>query len=356
MKITLSIIITIFNRKQELLHLLNSLTLQSYKNFEVLIIDDGSSENLISIIHKFYLKLNISYYKKHNSGPGLSRNFGSNLAKNNYLIFFDSDCIIPMQYLTNVIKQLKNNYIHMFGGPDYAHYSFNILQKSISYSMNSILTSGGVRGSKISSINFQPRSFNMGINRKIFFLIGGFSNLRIGEDIDLVLKFWKQGFKSRLFNDTYVYHKRKNTIFKFMKQMYKFGIIRLILKKKHKNYNQIIFYIPSLFVIIFVVYILLLLYFLSTNNNYNYIKFLIKNISIFYIIYNLTILIHSTYINKNIYIGLCSIITTIVQIHAYGLGFLYACIKINILKKIIKKSFPILLLYLNIKIRLFNMF
>lgn len=337
MKITFSIIITILNRKKELFELLNSLILQSYKEFEVLIIDDGSSDNLFPIINRFNLNLNIYYYKKHNSGPGLSRNFGSKLAKNNYLIFFDSDCLIPKDYLNNVVYELKKKYVYIFGGPDYSHNNFNIIQKAISYSMTSILSSGGIRGSKNSLIQFQPRSFNMGIDKKIFLLIGGFSNLKIGEDIDLILRCWKKGFITKFFYRAYVYHKRRNTILQFAKQMYKFGISRKILNNKHKNYNKIIFYIPTLLVIIFIINVCLI-YFLYLNNNY--INFLTTIISIFYFLYIFMIFIHSTYINKSINVGFFSVITTIIQINSYGLGFLHAYIKINILKKTEEKAFP----------------
>ena len=75
MKPTISIIVAIFNRKDELFELLNSLTAQTDKEFEVIIVDDGSFVDLKPTIAKFDTVLTLKYFRKDNSGPDLSRNY-----------------------------------------------------------------------------------------------------------------------------------------------------------------------------------------------------------------------------------------------------------------------------------------
>ena len=77
---TISIIIAIYNRKDELFELLNSLSHQTDKDFEVIIVDDGSMINLRPTAELFQESLNIEFFRKDNSGPGLSRNYGAKRA------------------------------------------------------------------------------------------------------------------------------------------------------------------------------------------------------------------------------------------------------------------------------------
>ncbi|MCB9201693.1 MAG: glycosyltransferase [Flavobacteriales bacterium] len=326
-----SVIIAIYNRKEELNELLNSLAKQTFKDFEVLVIDDGSQVELKSTIDNYKEDLDISYYKKQNSGPGLTRNYGSEKAKNEYLIFLDSDCIVPEKYLENVNEELTNRYTDAFGGPDSAHKDFNDLQKAISYSMTSIFTTGGIRGGKKQVGKFQPRSFNMGISKHVFLNVGGFSEMRIGEDPDLSMTLWENGFSTRLFSDAKVYHKRRTSVKKFAKQVYEFGIARPILNQRHSQYKKITFWFPSLFLIYSVFSALLLCF--STHFLF-WIPFL------FLFFYFFVLFVHSTYLNESLKIGFLSVIASAVQLYSYGYGFLKSFVKLNILKLNPKTAFP----------------
>src|SRR5690606_35759644 len=110
-------------------------------NYEVVIVEDGSSVDCKSIVEK-YLNLEISYFYKYNSGPGDSRNFGMRKAKGDYFIILDSDCILPINYLTEVKKSLENDYADCFGGVDDADQSFSDIQKAINFAMTSVITTG----------------------------------------------------------------------------------------------------------------------------------------------------------------------------------------------------------------------
>ena len=125
-----SLIVPIFNRPDEAEELLASLAKQTYRNFELILVEDGSTQPCDTVVAKYKDKLTINYYQKPNSGPGDSRNFGMEKAKGEYFIFVDSDCIIPQNYFENIYNTLDNNYLDCFGGPDAAHESFSDTQKS----------------------------------------------------------------------------------------------------------------------------------------------------------------------------------------------------------------------------------
>ena len=214
----ISFIIPVYNRPDEVEELLESfVNLEGKQDFEIVIIEDGSTISSKAIAEDFSDKLNISYYFKENSGPGDSRNYGMKLAKGTYFIILDSDCILPKNYLNEVLKSLNKNYVDCFGGPDAAHSSFTNLQKAINFSMTSFITTGGIRGRKSSVNKFQPRSFNMGLSKDAFIATEGFGRIHPGEDPDLSIRLAKLNFKTKLIPEAYVYHKRRISWAKFYK-------------------------------------------------------------------------------------------------------------------------------------------
>ncbi|GAB1356395.1 glycosyltransferase [Cloacibacterium normanense] len=328
MQKTISIVVAIFNRKDELFELLNSLIAQTDKDFEVIIVDDGSFVDLVPTVETFKEMLNIQYFKKANSGPGLSRNYGANRAKNDWLVFVDSDVIVEKDYIENIKKNLEKTDCAAFGGADKAHKGFNLLQKAISYSMTSVFTTGGIRGSKKAVTRFQPRSFNMGVNKEIFLKIGGFSEMRIGEDPDLSMTIWENGYQTAFFDDIGVYHKRRTDLGKFSKQVYQFGCARPILNQRHPDYVKPTFWFPTLFLLGYVAGILE--YFLLQKG------FVLAC----YGFYTLVIFLHALYLTKNIAIAAQAIITTYIQMFSYGYGFLESWVKLNVLKMKPEDAFP----------------
>ena len=323
-----SLIIPVYNRPEEVDELLESLSQSDYNgDFEIVIVEDGSSLPCEDVVHKYDSKLTISYYYKENSGPGNSRNFGMKKARGDYFIIFDSDCIIPKSYLTEVDKALKQNYVDCFGGPDKALDSFSDIQKAINFAMTSFLTTGGIRGGSEKIDKFQPRSFNMGISRKAFEASNGFGNIHPGEDPDLSIRLWNLGFETKLFSKAFVYHKRRIDWDKFSIQVNKFGKARPILNSWYPQYNKLTFFFPSVFIIGFVVAIVLLIF------NHDLLLQL-------YFVYFLVLFLVSTYQNKSVKIGYLSLIAVWKQFYGYGIGFLESFIKIIILKQKPQKAFP----------------
>ncbi|MBC7642110.1 MAG: glycosyltransferase [Flavobacterium sp.] len=323
-----SIIVPVFNRPDEMNELLESLVHQNYKeDYEIVIVEDGSTSSCENVVDKFKHKLNISYYLKYNSGPGDSRNFGMSLAKGDYFILFDSDCIIPSNYLSELSINLKKNYVDFYGGPDNARKNFSDVQKAINFAMTSFLTTGGIRGGTEKLSTFEPRSFNMGISREAFNVSRGFGNIHPGEDPDLSIRLWKLGFKSRLIHEVFVYHKRRIDFKKFSKQVDKFGKARPILSLWHPEYNKIIYFLPSFFVIGFgtAIFLLIMLF-----------DWLFK----LYCLYFFLIFIVSALQYRNILIGYYSVIAVWKQFFGYGLGFIKSFYKINILRQKPQNAFP----------------
>ena len=305
-----SIIIPVYNRPQEIEELLESLTQQSYKKtFEVIVVEDGSTISAKEIVEKYSKNLNLKYYYKQNSGAGLSRNFGMQKASGNYFIIFDSDCIIPSNYLVEVDKTLTSNYTDAFGGADAAHKSFTTIQKAINYSMTSFLTTGGLRGSKKTIHKFQPRSFNFGISKNAFEKTKGFSEMKIGEDIDLTFRLWQHNFKTQFIENAFVYHKRRVSFSKFFKQVFSFGKGRPFLNQEYPKTAKISFWFPTLFILGL---LFALAIFISG------IRFLI----IIYAFYFSLLFLDSLFKNKSIKVALFSVVSTVIQFTGYGLGFL----------------------------------
>ena len=305
-----SIIIPVYNRPQEIEELLQSLTTQKYSNvFEVIIVEDGSTLKVNEIVASYSNVLNIKYFFKENSGAGASRNFGMQQTSGNYFIIFDSDCIIPSNYLNEVDKALKENYTDAFGGADAAHESFTTIQKAINYSMTSFLTTGGIRGSKKAVDKFQPRSFNLGISKKAFEKTKGFSKMKIGEDIDLTFRLWEHNFETQFIEKAYVYHKRRSTFLQFYKQTFAFGNGRPFLNRKYRNTAKITYWFPTVFIILLLVSLISL-------------YFGIYLFVVFFGVYFTAIFFESLALSKNISVAILSIGTTFIQFTGYGLGFL----------------------------------
>lgn len=310
MQLYFSLIIPVYNRPNEIDELLESITRQTYsEEFEVVILEDGSTEKSDKVVIKYRDRLRIKYLFKPNTGAGLSRNLGMKNALGNYFIILDSDVLLPPTYLEVISKQLATNFTDTFGGPDAAHASFSNLQKAINYSMTAILTTGGLRGNKKSTTKFQPRSFNMGLSKKAFVETQGFSNRKIGEDIDLSFRLWEKGFDTQFISDAFVYHKRRTSLAQFFRQTFNFGKERPELNRKFKGTAKITYWFPSLFVLGLVTSILLS--FFSC-----YLPLVLLGI------YLVAIFIDSSLKNKSIRIGILSVFTTIIQFFGYGIGFL----------------------------------
>jgi len=317
--IKFSVIIPVYNRPDELEELLESLKNQSYNNFELIVVEDGSELKSDNIVEGYQNSLDIKYFFKPNSGPGQSRNYGSERASGDYHVFFDSDCIIPEKYFEIVNARLEKEKIDAYGGPDMAHPDFTAIQKSINYSMTSFFTTGGIRGGMKDEKKFHPRSFNMGFTREVYEKTKGFSKMRFGEDVDMSLRIIENGFSTSLIKEAAVYHKRRVDFRKFFKQVFNSGIARINLYKRHPKSLKLVHFLPASFLIGTILLVIL------------------SAISLFFLIpfgvFILVIFLDSLRLNKNLKVALLSIIASFIQLTAYGMGFIKSSYKRLILRQ-----------------------
>ena len=344
-----SIVIPVYNRPDEVDELLFSLLSQSFQDFEVIVVEDGSKITCREVCDKYTGKLCLSYFMKPNSGPGQSRNYGAERANGEYLLILDSDVVLPKDYLQAIEDELNTLPCEAFGGPDASHPSFTPVQKAISYSMTSFFTTGGIRGGKAKLDKFYPRSFNMGIRRDVYQTLGGFSQMRFGEDIDFSYRICEAGYKPRLFPKAWVWHKRRTDFRKFFRQVFNSGIARINLEKRHPGTMKLVHMLPMVFTVGVIGLVLLFILGLSmyfygewldannlrpTDNMHQGVGFCFCIIALFpLLLYSFIIFVDSSIKNHSIWVGILSIPAAFVQLMGYGLGFLKAWWKRIVLKQ-----------------------
>ncbi|QDK80044.1 glycosyltransferase [Spirosoma sp. KCTC 42546] len=308
-----SIIIPIFNRPDELRELLSSLTKQTYTSFEVIVVEDGSKLKADGVVTEFENQLTIRYFFKENSGQGFTRNYGFKQAKGDYFVIFDSDALIPDHYFQVVNEQLTSSWLDAYGGPDAAHPEFTPIQKAISYSMTSPFTTGGIRGSgKNLGGTYHPRSFNMGLSRKVWETIGGYKLSRMGEDIEFAIRIIENGFKTGLIQDAFIYHKRRTSFGQFFRQLRFFGRARINISRYYPSELKLVHTFPALFTL-----------FLATVPVWALISPVLFWLALsVLIVLAILIFIDATRKEKSLQVGLLSVEAAFVQLTGYGVGFL----------------------------------
>ncbi len=305
-----SIIIPVYNRIDEVDDLLKSLAAQKCKDFEVIIVEDGSTNPCNEIVASYSDKIDIKYYFKDNEGRSIARNYGMERSSGDYLIFFDSDCVIPPDYFAVLTQSLEKSPVDCFGGPDAAHESFSNTQKAINYSMTSFLTTGGIRGGKVQLEKFTPRTFNMGFSREVYDKVGGFREM-FSEDIDMSTRIRNAGFGISLIRAAYVYHKRRVNMKLFARQVYVFGMSRITLKLLYPESLKLVHLLPAVFVIGS-----LALIFLSIFVSWWF--------AVPLLVYFGAILITALISTKSLGIALKALPASILQLGGYGVGFIRA--------------------------------
>lgn len=334
-----SIIVPVYNRADEVDELLESLCSQTFKDFEVIIVEDGSKKPCKDVCDKYTNILDLHYYYKDNSGPGQSRNYGVERAQGEYVLILDSDVVLPADYLEATDKSHSSNLSVAWGGPDASHPSFTPVQKAISYSMTSFFTTGGIRGGKAKLDKFYPRSFNMGIRRDVYQSLGGFSKMRFGEDVDFSYRIVEAGYQPRLFPEAWVWHKRRTDFRKFFRQVYNSGIARINLEKRHPGTLKLVHLLPMVFTVgviclaLLFVCGLLISSFSPTADNKLLGQLLCKLALLPLLLYSILILIDSSIKNSSLHVGLLSIPAAFVQLMGYGLGFIESWWKRCVMKQ-----------------------
>ncbi len=322
----ISLIIPVYNRPEEVEELLETLAAQTYRDFEVVIVEDGSSLTSREVVERYAGRLDISYHYQENGGPASARNTGAAKAKGDFLVIMDSDCLVPPDYFATVQRHIDGGDaetgngagVRFYGGADSAAPDFSPLQKAVSYSMTSLFTTGGIRGNAKSLEKFTPRSFNLGIDKELFMSIGGFADMRIGEDIDFSNRVAATGIKPVFMADATVCHKRRTSMRLFFKQVFIFGTARVNLNIRHPRSRKAVFYLPMLFTLGSAALILCAAV-LSATPFRVYAPWLLAPLALLMLLW----FADSSVRNHSLRIGWLSIWTSFIQLYGYGLGFLY---------------------------------
>ena len=317
----ISIITPSYNRADELKYLLKSLENQkvSYDMFEVIISDDGSSDNTKELIKNWQSKslLKIKYINQKNKGPGAARNHGMKNSKGDLIVFIDSDCEADSNWLKTILDHYYKDNFDACGGPDGSKDDFTILQKAIDYSMTSFFTTGGMRGHSEKMIaKFYPRTHNMAMKRSLYETLGGFGSLRHGQDIEYSNRIRKTGAKIKFIKDAVVYHRRRTSIKQFYKQVFNWGVARINLSLIDQNMLETIHYLPS-FALLSGIFLFFFLIFLGMSG---------INLFLIYFSPLIFISIFGCIQKKEIRILPFLLVVIPIQIIGYGLGFIKAYI------------------------------
>lgn len=317
-----SIIIPLYNRPDEIKELLHSLLSQTYQDFEVIIVEDGSTRPAKHIIERYADRLDVKYFFKENEGQGKARNYGFERAKGDFFIVFDSDILVPADYLQKVKDAIARNGWDAFGGPDAAHESFTPIQKAISYSMTSPFTTGGIRGNKKHIGQFHPRSFNMGISREVYEKTGGYKLSRRSEDIEFSIRMIQSGFKVGLIPEAFVYHKRRTSFSQFYKQTNAFGKGRIDISILYPSELKLVHMLPAAFTVGLITLIVLNIINFMIFTDVVWLQFLVRVGNLFIISYTLLLLVHAILTTKSLKVGVYGVVAAYTQLIAYGTGFL----------------------------------
>ncbi|TGG40396.1 glycosyltransferase [Duncaniella freteri] len=306
-----SVIVPVYNRIDEVEDLMASLEAQTCMNFEVVIVEDGSTMPCEDAVRR-HPGVRSKYFYKGNEGRSIARNYGMERAEGDYFIFFDSDCVIPEKYFEILSRELDSTPVDCFGGPDAAHDSFSSTQKAINYAMTSFLTTGGIRGGRMSLEKFTPRTFNMGFSREVYEGVGGFREM-FSEDIDMSTRIRQAGFGIALIRPAYVYHKRRVDFRKFFRQVHVFGMSRITLHLLYPGSMKAVHTLPALAVLAGVVLILLGIF-----------------VSPWWLlplgVYLVAIFLSAILITRSLVIALKAVPASVIQILGYGSGFIKAYI------------------------------
>lgn len=305
-----SVIVPVYNRIGEVEDLLKSLAEQSCKDFEVVLVEDGSTERCDQVARKYAEKVDVKYFYKENEGRSIARNYGLERAQGDYFVFFDSDCVIPPEYFATLSRYLDENPLDCFGGPDAAHDSFTDMQKAINFSMTAFLTTGGIRGGRVQLEKFVPRTFNMGYSRKVWETVGGFREM-FSEDIDMSTRVRKAGFSIGLVREAYVYHKRRVNLRLFARQIYVFGMSRITLYLLYPESLKVVHWLPAVFVLGTTAMILLAIF---------WNLWAIAPLAAYLLALFATALAST----RSLKIACMGVVAAIVQLGGYGIGFIKA--------------------------------
>lgn len=250
-----SIIIPVKNMENNIEDLLKSIMELDYPKdkIEVVIVDGGSNDKTLEIASKYPVKI----LREDGKGPNYGRNIGIKAASGEIYAFTDGDCILPKDWLKKIVEKINDEEIGCVGGSVFVAECLkdNLIAKYADESIMRIMPIAKTT-EKIHEVKLFKHlaTCNMAVKRKVIEEIGGFENdLKVFEDIDLIVKICRKGYKVLRSPEIYVWHKHREGVWKLIKQTFNYG--RGAFAFLRKRPEQHISKMYTLGIIAFVIYL-----------------------------------------------------------------------------------------------------
>ncbi len=234
---TLSVIIPAYNAEKTLKRLLVSLTEQNFKDFEIIVINDCSTDNTSKIAETYDCNL---IELKENHGPAYCRNLGVKKAKGEILVFTDSDCNVSPDWLETLQKIFTDKNIDAVMG------KLVLLPSTFlgdSISALGFPAGGAIGFDKIWKVDEKGftdslSTCNCAVRKNIFNMVGEFDETFPypgGEDTLLAYNLINSGHKIKYCPDVIVYHEARDSFIDFLKWQFRRGVSSYIFSRKIIN-------------------------------------------------------------------------------------------------------------------------
>lgn len=311
-KYSILIHVTHSAQRDSLLELMESLSIQSYKNFEAIFVEEceGDSCGIISSLYKN--NFTIRYFNKKEAGEGYTRNFAFEKASGDYFILLDTSSILPADYLEKVERSLQLSYLDSFLAPVFAFERMSIKQKAMFYSFSQYSVDYRYDKSKKNTLPFYSGNINMGFSREVFNKTRGYIISDFGEEMEFWIRIQKSGFKEGVIKEAFIFHKGIKDYKEFFKGMSLLGRARINVYSFFKEELKPTHFVPVFFFLFLIA---------TAISLFIYKKLFLILLSIMGI-YSLLIFIDSFTKNKKINIAFLSLPALYVQWIGYSMGFI----------------------------------
>ncbi|MFH0929167.1 MAG: glycosyltransferase [Candidatus Aenigmatarchaeota archaeon] len=222
----ISVVVSTYNSENLLPRLLKSLVAQDYRNKEIIVVDDGSTDRTVEAAKKFK---NVKVFSRKHMGPAAQRTFGAKAAKGDIVFFTDSDCVAPKGLLKGIAMNFQKHDIAGCGG------TYKTLNKKSSVARFVGYEIGWRHSKQVGYTDFLG-TYCCAYKRDIFLKFGGFNptfKTASGEDPELSFKIFSGGHKLLFDKTLFVWHSHPNSLKKYLKQQFYRAYWRVSLYNKH---------------------------------------------------------------------------------------------------------------------------
>ncbi len=209
----ISVILCTYNREKYLRNCINSVLDQTFKDWELVVVDDGSEDNTFEIVNDYIQKLPNIYYLKHqNRKPWYARNSGIQASFGKYITFIDSDDLYKPNHLESRLEYMK------------AHPEVDLISGGIELEED-FLVMDYFNPSQTINVRECVSGGTFFGKRHVFFQLKGFNNITYGEDTDLWARAEKIFVTRKITEpETYVYTRAETSVTKNVLEQLKLGL------------------------------------------------------------------------------------------------------------------------------------